>query len=78
MDSDTSTNGSWLLQPRAQVPSRTSDSSEQGMAGVVHTTVSGSSDHSALAPPNDRHVTEMQVLDQAPQHLHAQYTTELK
>ena len=78
MERDTSTSESWLLQPHTQIPNRTSASSEQGMAGVANTAVSGSSNNSALGPPNDRHVAEMQVLDQAPQQLHAQYTTELK
>ena len=78
MERDASTHGSWLLQPHSQVPSRTSDSSEQGMAGEAHTAVNGSSTNSALAPPNDDRLSEMEVLDQAPQHLHAQYTTELK
>ena len=78
MERSISTHGSWLLQPNSQVPSRTSDSSEQGMAGVAHTGGNGSSTNSALAPPNDPPAIEMEVLGQAQQHLHAQYTTELK
>ena len=78
MERDTSIHGNLLLQPHSQVPSRTSNSSEQGMAGVAHTAINGSSTNSALASPNDDHVTEIEVLGQAPQHLHAQYTTELK
>ena len=48
------------------------------MAGAANTAVNGSSTTSALTPPNDPYVTEMEVLDQVPQHLHTQYTTELK
>ena len=48
------------------------------MAGVAYTAGNASSTNSALANPNDQHAIEMDVLDQTQQHVHAQYTTELK
>ena len=78
MDRDISRHGSSLLQPHSQVTSTGSASSDQSLGRGPHAAVNNGSTNSSLAAASDPQAVEMEVLDDAPQHFHAQYSTELK